>query len=177
MSIKVMQDAKTMTEKRKKFVIGVASGMSPTHAARAAGFKAYKDDAYQLMRSPLILRELEIERARYEKAADMSRKKVMDGILEAIDIAKQMSEPSSMISGWREIARICGYYAPETKKLDVTINGQMHISKLEELSDDELLAKIIEGEATQIDDSGPVLIGHDTGGDVPDSSDGEEQDQ
>ena len=42
----------------------------------------------------------------------MTRKKVMDMLLESYDMAKLMAEPASMVSAAREIEKMCGYYAP-----------------------------------------------------------------
>lgn len=89
----------------------------------------------------------------------MNRKKVMDGFLEAIEMAKMQGEAGVMVNGWREIGRMCGYYAPEVKKIDVNITAKRVIDKLETLSDSELAdmieesATIIEGEATEVLDS------------------------
>ena len=46
-----------------------------------------------------------------------------------------------MIAGWREIGRICGYYAPEKDlKVHVNVTAQRLIEKYETMSDAELAA-------------------------------------
>ena len=47
-----------------------------------------------------------------------------------------------MIRGWAEVARMLGYYEPETKRLELNIEGQTHMNHLERLSDGELLRMI-----------------------------------
>ena len=85
-----------------------------------------------------------------------ARKKVMDGMLEAIEMAKLQSEPATMVGGWREIGRMCGYYAAEKRVLDINITAKRAVDKLETLSDAELLEMIdkdsdmIEGEFTEV---------------------------
>jgi succinate dehydrogenase flavin-adding protein (antitoxin of CptAB toxin-antitoxin module) len=66
------------------------------------------------------------------------------------------ADSGNMIAGWREIGRMCGYYAPEVKKIDVNITAKRAIDKLETLSDEDLLqmiedsSQIIEAEAVEI---------------------------
>ena len=80
----------------------------------------------------------------------------MDGMLEAIEMAKMQSEPGVMVAGWREIGRMCGYYAAEKKILDINITAKRAVDKLETLSDAELLEMIeedneaIEGEFAEV---------------------------
>jgi phage terminase small subunit len=69
----------------------------------------------------------------------MTRERVVQELLEAIDMARQQADPGTMIAGWREIGRLCGFYAPEVKKVDIGINARRVIGKLEALSDAELL--------------------------------------
>jgi phage terminase small subunit len=52
-----------------------------------------------------------------------------------------MAEPASMVSAWREIGKMCGYYEPVTKKVDITVT-QNGFKRLERLSDAELLELI-----------------------------------
>jgi len=90
----------------------------------------------------------------------MTRKKVMDGMLEAIEMAKLQAEPATMVNGWREIGRMCGYYAAERKILDINITAKRAVDQLEMLSDGELLEMIerdsdlIEGEFTEVFEAG-----------------------
>jgi len=80
----------------------------------------------------------------------------MDGMLEAIDMARLQGESGVMVAGWREIGRMCGYYAAEKKEISVNISAKRTIDKLETMSDAELLEMIeqdeeaIEGEFTEV---------------------------
>ena len=145
-----------LTEQQKIFVNAVMKGKSPTVAARMAGYSCPDVQGYEVVKSPKVKAAIQYLHKKHEKVADMSRKRVMDGILEAIDMARIQAESANMISGWREIARMCGYYAPEVKKIDINITAKRVIDKLETLSDDDLLrmveesGQIIEGEATEI---------------------------
>jgi len=141
-----------LTDQQKRFVVAVGQGLSQTAAARHAGYKFASVEGYQLMRNPRVLVALEKERTKYEHASMMSRKKVIDGLVEAIDVARLQAEASSMVAGWREIARICGYFAPETKQINISVNGAIRVAEIEQMTDDELSKLIMDGESTRLDD-------------------------
>lgn len=145
-----------LTDQQKIFVDQIMKGTSAMHAARAAGYSDPQANAYRVLNSPNIQQAIRYLHKKHEKKADMTRKKVMDGFLEAIEMAKIQAEPSVMVNGWREVGRMCGYYAPETKKIDINITAKRVIDKLETLSDSELAemieesANVIEGEASEV---------------------------
>lgn len=142
----VISPDKPLTEKQKLFVQNWAKGDSITSASYRAGYADGGKVAYQLVKMPNILALKAKYEAEWEATGAMSRQKVMDGMLEAIEMAKMMAEPSSMIAGWREIGKLCGYYAPVEHKVKVDVSGNVVIDKLNSLSDAELL-KIIQGGA------------------------------
>lgn len=135
---------KPLTEKQKIFVDHWAKGDSLTNACRRAG---YADDgvAYRMARMPNVLKLKAQYEAKYEAESQMSRKKVMDGLLEAIDMAKLMAEPATMISGWTAVAKMCGYMAPVEHKVKVDVTGSVTMQKLTAMSDAELLELIEKG--------------------------------
>lgn len=126
---------KPLTDLQREFVRIWAQGESINSAAYRAG---YKDAAaaYITARMPAALALYEAEKKAYEEAAQMTRKRVMDGLLEAAEMAKLMAEPASMVSAWKEIGKMCGYYEPTKLKIDVTTNGQRQ--RMERMSDAEL---------------------------------------
>lgn len=136
---------KPLTEKQKLFVEHWAKGDSILAASARAGYADGGTLAYRLVRMPNVLKLKAEYEAKYEAEAQMSRKKVMDGFLEAIDMAKLMAEPASMISGWREIAKMCGYMAPVEHKMKVDVTGNIVLDRLNSMSDAELLKIITQG--------------------------------
>ena len=135
---------KPLTEKMKRFVLAWAEGDTIPNACARAG---YADDGlgYRLARMPNVLALKAQHEARYEESVQMTRKKVMDGMLESIEMAKLMSEPASMIAGWREIGKICGYYAPVEHKVKVDVSGNVVHQRLSGMSDADLLEMIAKG--------------------------------
>lgn len=140
----VIDPNKPLTEKMRLFVKGWAAGDTIQNAAARAGY-ASPAMAYRLTRMPNVLAVYNAEKQKYEASVGMTRQKVMDGLLEAVEMAKLMAEPMTMVSGWREIGKMCGYYAPVEHRMKVDVAGNIVLNKLNSLSDEELLALISEG--------------------------------
>jgi hypothetical protein len=146
-----------MTEMQRNFIANVAVGMSATQAARHAGYKMPRDQGRQMLAVPKIAAAVEGERAQYEEAGRMTKKRVMDGFLDAISDAKTLSDPIAQIAGWREIAKMCGYFEPQKHQIEVSVNGNLVVQKIQAMSDAELLrlahGEVIEGEIIPDDGS------------------------
>jgi hypothetical protein len=149
----------SLTDKQRIFVDALMRGQSQTMAARSAGYGQAHIEATRLMKKPKIHEAVAHLHRKHEKASQMSRKKVMNGLLESIEMAKVQAEPGVMVAGWREIGRMCGYYAAEKRVLDINITAKRAVDQLESLSDAELLKMIdtdsdmIEGEFTEVFDA------------------------
>lgn len=146
-----------LTEQQKKFALLWANGESPNSAAVKAGYatSCATTVAWKLRQDPAVLRIYNAEKLKYEEAAQITRKEVIDGLLEAALQAKLMGEPSSMVSAWREVGKILGYYAPIKSHVQISVTGNVLIDRLKNLSDAELLAlseaPALEGIATRVE--------------------------
>ena len=157
-----------LTEPQNRFVRHyVEDRMTQTAAARAAGFNRAGSTAYDMLRHPKIQRAIAERRAEYAAASMITKRMVMEGFQEAIAMAKLQAEPLTMIAGWREIGKLCGFYEPTKAELKITANGQVLHRRLSALSDDELL-KLAESDDNVIDVVG-VDIGE-TGSDDQDAN-------
>ena len=136
---------KPLTEKQRLFVKNWAAGDTPHNAAIRAGYsEGGATLAYRLIRMPNILRLYEEEKRLYEDSAQMTRKRVMEGLLEGVEMAKLMAEPASVIAGWREIGKMCGYYEVVRKKVDINVTGNVVMQRMERMTDADLM-KLIQG--------------------------------
>ena len=63
----------------------------------------------------------------------------------AIELARVQGNPAAQIAGWREIAKLCGYYAPERRQIDLSGDHDRLHAQLEVMSDAELIAVIQAG--------------------------------
>ena len=149
-----------LTEKQRMFVHHlVHDKLNQTAAARLAGFNQPATAANSLMKNPKVLAAIAEERAEYAKASGMTKRKVIEGFAEAIDLARIKADPVAMIAGWREIGKMCGFYEATKTKVEVSVQGQVLIQRLNTMSDEELLAlvegdpSILEGEFYVVDDA------------------------
>lgn len=63
----------------------------------------------------------------------------MRGLLEAVEMAKDQRQPGGMISGWKEIGRMCGFYEPEKREIRLSVNGQQLIEEMKTIPREKLL--------------------------------------
>lgn len=148
-TLKLANPDRPLTDKQKLFVKEWASGETILSASVRAGYTDGGTMGYRMSRDPAILKIYNMEKALYEEASQMTRKRVMDMLIDAYDMAKTVAEPSSMVAAAREIGRMAGYYEPVKRTIDVTVNGNVNIKRLESMSDADLLG-LIKGEITDV---------------------------
>lgn len=134
---------KPLTVQQAAFAKNWASGDTIANACLRAGYES-ESYGYVMARMPNVLRVYNREKALYEEACQMTRKKVMDMQLEAFQMAKLMAEPASMVSAAREIGRMCGYYEPVKHQISVDVKGEVTVRQLNSMTDADLL-KLITG--------------------------------
>jgi phage terminase small subunit len=132
-----------LTDNQKAYVENRAYGMNKQDAARGAGYSDAAKEALRLEQLPTITEALQAERSANARLSGFTRQDVLDGIKEAINDAKILADPQAQIAGWREIAKICGHYAPEVKQHVLTSGQQAVRGNMELLSDEDLL-RIVE---------------------------------
>src|SRR5450759_4866892 len=57
----------------------------------------------------------------------LRREDVLNGITEAIEMARLQGNSMAMIRGWSEIGRLMGLGAPERVKVDLNVQGQVEM--------------------------------------------------
>lgn len=152
-----------LNERLRKVAEFVGRGDSWAVAARKAGFSETTMNVGVWRTDPRMQQLIDIERRKNVAAVDMTRKKVMEGFLEAIDQARIQADPATMIKGWTEVAKMCGYYAPETRKIEVSLSAKRVFEKYETMSD-EALARLVDAEAIELtpDETGRYTSSADT---------------
>lgn len=144
-AVRAISPDKPLTEKQKLFVQFWAQGESILSASAKAGYNDSGTYAYRLVQQPNVLALKSKYEAEYRQSVMMDRQQVMEGLKESIDMAKLMSEPATMIAGWREIGKLCGFYAPVEQKIKIDVSGDVTMRTLNQLSDAELLELIQKG--------------------------------
>ena len=145
-------DLPVLTARRQSFVDWVVSGLSPTAAARKAGYEDPSGSGRRAMDSPDVQEHIQFHQRLHLDEMAMTREKIQEGLLEAINLAKEVQDPGSMIRGWSEIARLTGLNAPEKKEIDLKVdpNGQIAVKQLEQMPTTQLL-ELAGGELDVID--------------------------
>jgi phage terminase small subunit len=147
-----------LSDQDRKFCQNFLLGMTATQAAKAAGYLNPENDGKNLIARVEVQQLIAAEQAAYRDASGVSRKAVTDGMLEAIDMARTMADPQTMLIGYRELAKMHGYYAPEVRRVQVDVNGTVQVQHLERLSDAELLKlmdapPVYEGESQPVEET------------------------
>ena len=136
-----------LTEKQSAYVDGIMKGKDRIRAAADAGFASPAAHQGDPEKSVQVRRALAEARSELSSAAQISRADVIDGIAEAINLARLSADPATMIKGWSEIGKILGHYAPEVKKLEISAEARNTQQKLSIMSEQDLL-DIITGRTT-----------------------------
>jgi len=131
-----------LSARQQRFVKHYVRLGNASQAAREAGYAetGARVTACRLLANPNIQAAVSAERRSYEQDLGITRERVIAELRSAIDIARTLGNASAMVSGWREIAKICGYY---DRRIEVSIHpnaaAQRLVCQLETMSTDELV--------------------------------------
>lgn len=130
-----------LTPRQQKFVTHYLVTGNSSEAARLAGYSENTAGqiGYENLKKPEVIAV--IQRLQAENAAklELSRQDVLNGLLEAVELARQQANPAALVSAWREIGRVIGCYQPEVKRVELSADGQALQYKFAAMSDEELL--------------------------------------
>lgn len=137
-------DLERLTEKQRAYVDARGRGKGRRSAAAEAGYADPENNARQVERLPQIQAAIDREHANTRLVTGLKRSDIVAGIQEAIEQAKMLADPTAQIAGWRELAKMHGYYAPEVKKIEIAGNLRQRRDALEALTDEQLLEIVVE---------------------------------
>jgi len=135
-----------LPSKQARFVAEYLVDGNGAQAAVRAGYarSGAKVQAARLLKSETVLAAVRSGQREISDRLALSRERALQGVLEAIDIARAAGDASAMIAGWREIGRLMGYYQPDkTKQVHVNIMAKRVIEQMEMMSDADLV-KLVE---------------------------------
>lgn len=144
-----------LNERQRRYVeLVIDVGLPKSVAAREAG---YSDAPENTKAIDIAMKE---RREKHEVLFNVSRKQVLEGFQDSIDMARLAGEPAVMVMGWREVARLCGYYEPTKHKIEVNVTGNVTVKQLQNMSDSDLLKlasepAALEGEYDKVADDPP----------------------
>lgn len=114
----------------------VVMGMSYSDASEYSGLT--RGTISDLMAKPEVKEYVTQLQRQQEKRLNVSRDRVIEGILEAISDARMLGEPASQIRGWEQIAKMQGYYAPERRVLELPEGAQEFVEAMQSLDSSEV---------------------------------------
>lgn len=132
----------TLTAKQLRWVDEILIDGNATAAAVRAGYseRSARSIAHENMSKPDIQAVLAERRRVVAGRLQITREGVLKGLLDAVELARSQSNPAGMIAGLVQIGKLQGYYAPETRRVELMADPETFTRHLERLSDQELMA-------------------------------------
>ena len=134
-----MQDAK-LTAKQEKWVTEYLACGNASASAVKAGFSSRGAGVAgnRMLRNANVQKALKARQTADAARLSIQREDVLAGLLAAVDTARRQQNPMAMISGLREVGKMLGFYAVQTKRAELAVEGEGAMANLRRLSDDEL---------------------------------------
>lgn len=131
-----------LTARQKAFVDHFVTCRNGAEAARRARYseKTARQSATDTLSLPYIQAALAEKEAELKRHLDISKATVIRELRAAIVVAQDKMDAGDMISGWCEIAKMLGLYAPETVRVAVSAESDAQRAKYESMTDKQLLA-------------------------------------
>ena len=138
-----------LSVKQQRFVDEYLVDCNGARAAVAAGYgvAGSRVAAHRLLTRANVQAAIKARQEVDSRRLQIERQTVIQGLLEAIEQAKAMGNPMALVAAYREIARLCGFYAPERRQVEVKAEAGAEIDqrRLEAMSDAELAALMAVG--------------------------------
>lgn len=131
-----------MNPRQRRFIAEYALDGNAAAAARRAGYSARsaRVNGPRMLSNAAVRGALQVSQREAAQRLELDRQRVLAGLLEAVETARARADPHALIRAWSEIGRMCGFYEPERKAVEVSVASRRRIGELEAMSDAELLA-------------------------------------
>lgn len=131
-----------VTPKQRTFAEHYALDHNGAAAAVRAGYAkgSARQTASDLLAKPEVQALVSKHEALAAERLGVTKERVLAELEAAVELARQKGDVMAMISGWREIGKMIGAYAPERKRVEVSLEGDKLRAQYEATSDQELLA-------------------------------------
>ena len=133
-----------LTTKQLRWIDEYLIDFNGAAAAVRAGYsaKSARSIAHENLTKPDIQAVLQARQAAMAKELQITRQGVIRGLLDAVDMGRELNNPASMISGLSTIAKMLGYYSPEVKRVELRPAENDSYQNLSTWSDAQLLDAI-----------------------------------
>ena len=145
----------SLTARQLRWVDEFLVDGNATAAAIRAGYseRSARSIAHENMTKPALQAVLAERRGDVANRLQITREGVIQGLLDAVHLAKEQANPAGMVAGLREIGKMLGYYAPEVKRVEVASDQGGQHAHLLALSDAQLHALVEQGAASRASES------------------------
>lgn len=115
-----------------------------TEAARRVGYskKTARQIAAENLTKPVVLEAIRALQAENATQFEITKNDVIGGVLSAINMAREQQNPAAMIQGCAAIARMLGFFEPETIKAVISDGADSYKARMAAMSDAELITLI-----------------------------------
>ena len=133
-----------LSARRSKFVDEYLLDHNGSRAAREAGYavSGARVTAHRLLTNVNVKAAIDLKMNEFADKYKLKKEDVIAELIIAKDLAKERLDPISMIRAWCEIGKIMGFYAPEIVMAKNLAGNEALKTKLESMSDDELMKLI-----------------------------------
>lgn len=149
------QDSKIL---RERYKANRYAGMNMHRAAKAAGYKDPRNAVVRIKKETMIEQDIMQDLANITLESKYTREEVLGVIDEGINMGRILGDGMMMIRGAQEINKMQGFYAPETKNIELTVEQNVRVHQLQTMDEAQLLEALgreqpfIEADFTEVDD-------------------------
>lgn len=146
----MQKSSRLLTPKQLRWIDEFLVDGNASAAAVRAGYseRSARTIAHENMTKPDVQAVLQARQMDVANDLLITRQGVIQGLLEAVDMGREQRNPAAMVSALREIGKILGFYAPESKRVELTaVQTGLH-GHFVEMNDEQLLALMAQGPAT-----------------------------
>jgi phage terminase small subunit len=133
-----------LTPKQERFATEYGRHHNASLACREAGYSAHGRSASvtgaRLLANVCVLARIQALEAALAREMEVTREGVVQGLLQAFEMAKADRQPGAMISAMAALAKLLGFYAVETTRVELTPAQHAKRTDYMSMTDAQLLA-------------------------------------
>lgn len=123
--------------------------MTPAQAADTVGVP--RSDLSMLLAEPSFLNALQAERNVYDSCSNITRRDIVNGLIDAAGVAKTTGDGAAMVSAYTAIAKVTGLNAPTRIDVNSTVSGKVeHTHSFKTMNDAELRKYLVDADDNNI---------------------------
>jgi len=144
-----MNNQLNLSPKQERFATAYAQHHNASLASREASYSpgCASVTGARLLGNDRVLSRIQALEAAAADALGVTRQRFLKELEGAAALAKAQGDAAAMVAAWREIGKACGFYQAERVKVDLNVQGQVEMDKLNAMSDQQLLSIIAAGQA------------------------------